>query len=139
MHNSGFVALRVSVVTRMNFVDAAGNVFIIPGEEMILAGTTSPGSRTHAWEKSGQDLSIRDNWDGMKNGGIKTLVDIGTTVAEVISLLLLGVVVVGVIHFFSGPPKHVKVCQPIGEPEGQGSVLFWDDGTPEPDCPPGTQ
>jgi hypothetical protein len=139
MHNSGFVALRVSVVTRMNFVNAAGDVFIIPSEEMMLAGTTSPGSRTHVWDKNGQDLRIRDNWEGLKNGGITSLVDIGTTAAEVVSLILLGVLVVGAVIFFGGPAKKSKVCRPIGGPEEAGTVIYYDDNAPEPDCPAGTQ
>jgi hypothetical protein len=126
MHNSGFIKLHFTAAVALH---GNGQAFVLPAHEGSAEGHNplSGDNTTNAWDKLGEDRRLRENWQTIKSCAVKVRVDIATDVAEVIGLLLTGIVVVGVPLFFASGPTKSKACP-------DGSAIFWHEGTPEPDC-----
>jgi hypothetical protein len=98
MHNSGFLGFNVAVATAPMFQDAAGNVFARTIERHVTGTTFSP-ERDDDWEEFGKgEPFIRDNWEFLRHAGLRTVMDVNTTVGALIDVLFVSIpVAIGVV------------------------------------------
>jgi hypothetical protein len=141
LHNDGFAGNVTNVATSPMFVDAGGRSFVVTAERS-LGGTTDFEDRNDDWNQMGSDDFIRDNWDFIKNTGIRIVMKSNATFSDILALLLLPItapIILGV-HIATR-----KWCGPVTSesrnPEtGENSVnLTWVLVDPDQPCPPGYQ
>jgi hypothetical protein len=90
MHNSGFVGFNVTVVSTPRVQDGAGRIFAVSVERHV-GGTTSSDDRDNDWDQAGSgEPFIRDNWDAIRVAGMRTVMDVDTTLGDVVELIGFG-------------------------------------------------
>jgi hypothetical protein len=98
MHNSGFVGYNVNVISTPRFQDINGNIFACQIEAHV-GGTTNFDGRDEDWDQVGsQETFIRENWGSLEFAGMKTVMKIDSTAADIVELIGTGfIIAVGAI------------------------------------------
>jgi hypothetical protein len=144
LHNAGFAGNVTTVATTPKFVDSAGRSFVTPPSERSLGGTLDTEDRNDDWDQMGRDDFIRDNWDFIRNAGIRTVMKSNVTFGDVMNILLLGMASVAAA-IVGSVLANSKWCGPVasqhrdprtGETTGEVGWAIVGEGEP---CPPGYQ
>lgn len=140
LHNDGFAGNVTTVATSPRFIASDGRAFVVKAERS-LGGTLDTEDRNDDWDQVGIDDFIRENWDFMRNAGIRTVMKSNIMFGDVLALLSLpisGPIALGVYL-----ANNTRWCGPVASQSrnpdtGETSLnLTWVLVDADQPCPPG--
>jgi hypothetical protein len=94
VHEDGFVGNNYALTITLEFIDSSSNVPIFL-QEGVVGGTVNPfDSRDEDWQQDGQNSIFNQNWETIRNQGIRTNLHVDTDPLQVVETILWPLVAV---------------------------------------------